>query len=46
MLETLFNAKETTSTLDGKSTRHLMIDQVDIDRPIVRKDKMKEAPFA
>jgi hypothetical protein len=46
MLETLFNAKEVQTTLDGKNTRHLIIEQIEIDKPIVRKDKMKEAPFA
>ena len=45
MLETLFDAKEETSSLDGKNTRHLIIKQLEVDKPIVRKDKIKDAPF-
>ena len=45
MLETLFGAKEETSNLEGKNTRHLIIKQLEIDKPIVRKDKIKDVPF-
>jgi len=45
MLETLFNAKEEISNLDGKNTRHLVIKQMEIDKPIARKDKIKDAPY-
>ena len=46
MLQDIFGAKETQTVLDGKNTRHLVIDAVEVDRPPVRKEKMKEAPFA
>jgi hypothetical protein len=46
MLQDIFGAKETQTILDGKNTRHLVIDAVEVDRPPVRKEKMKEAPFA
>jgi hypothetical protein len=45
MLETLFGAKEEISNLEGKNTRHLIIKQLEIDKPIVRKDKIKDVPF-
>jgi hypothetical protein len=46
MLQDIFGAKETQTILDGKNTRHLVIDAVEVDRPPVRKEKMKEVPFA
>jgi hypothetical protein len=45
MLETLFGAKEEISNLEGKNTRHLIIKQLEVDKPIVRKDKIKDVPF-
>jgi len=45
MLETLFDAKLETSNLDGKNTRHLTIKHLEIDKPILRKDKIKDAPY-
>jgi len=45
MLELLFKATEETTLLDGKNTRHLIIKQLEIDKPIIRKDNIKDAPY-
>ena len=46
MLENLFGAKEVAGKINNKSVRYIEVSQQDINRPIVRKDKMKEPPFA
>ena len=46
MLETLFNAEEIPGKINNKSVRYLSIKQQDVNKPIVRKTKMKEPPFA
>ena len=46
MLENQFNAKEITGKINNKTVRFYMVDQQEVNKPIVRKDKMKEPPFA
>ena len=46
MLQVLFGAEEEVAKLDNKSTRYLIVENVEIDKPLVRKTKIKEAPFA
>jgi len=46
MLQVLFSAEEEVAKLDNKSTRYLIVENVEIDKPLVRKTKIKEAPFA
>lgn len=45
MLQKLFKAVEKSSVLDGKNTRYLIIERVEIDKPIARKKDIKDAPF-
>jgi len=46
MLEHLFKAEEIQGKIDGKSIRYMAVKQQEIQKPIVRKDNMKEPPFA
>lgn len=46
MLENQFNAKEITGKINNKTVRFYMVDQQEVNKPIVRKDKMKEPQFA
>ena len=46
MLETLFGAEEIPGKINNKSVRYLAIKQQEVNKPIVRKTKMKEPPFA
>jgi hypothetical protein len=45
MLETMFKAKEVVGKINNKGVRYMRISQLDINKPIVRKEKMKRAPF-
>jgi hypothetical protein len=45
MLQKLFKAVEKSSVLGGKNTRYLIIERVEIDKPIARKKDIKDAPF-
>ena len=44
-LEELFNAKEKFTKIDKKSYRVMSMDTIHLDKPIVRKEEMKRAPF-
>ena len=46
MLETLFGAEEVPGKINNKSVRYISVKQQDVNKPIVRKTKMKEPPFA
>ena len=46
MLETLFGAEEIPGKINNKSVRYIAVKQQDVNKPIVRKTKMKEPPFA
>ena len=46
LLETLFNAEEIPGKINNKSVRYIAVDQQEVNKPIVRKNKMKEPPFA
>jgi len=46
MLQVLFEAEEEVAKLDNKSTRYLIVENVEIDKPIIRNTKIKKAPFA
>jgi len=46
MLETLFDAEEIPGKIESKSVRYMSLPSLKLDKPNVRKDKMKEAPFA
>ena len=46
MLENLFGAKEIPGKINNKSVRYIAVDQQEVNKPIVRKNKMKEPPFA
>ena len=46
LLEELFSAIELTKSIDGKNTRIIKMDIVKLERPNVRKTKMKDEPFA
>ena len=46
MLETLFNAEEIPGKINNKSVRYMALKTINLDRPHVRKEKMKEPPFA
>ena len=45
MLETLFDAEEMPGKINNKSVRYISVKQQDVNKPIVRKTKMKEPPF-
>jgi phosphoglycolate phosphatase-like HAD superfamily hydrolase len=45
LLEELFSAIELTKSIDGKNTRIIKMDIVKLERPNVRKTKMKDEPF-
>ena len=45
LLELLFKAKEVERKIEDKSTRFMEMPTIELDRPTVREDKMKEAPF-
>jgi hypothetical protein len=42
----MFKMKEVVKKSDGKSIRCMEIKTIHLDKPLVRTDKMKEAPFA
>jgi hypothetical protein len=46
MLETLFNAEEIPGKINNKSVRYMALKTINLDRPHVRKERIKEAPFA
>jgi hypothetical protein len=46
MLETLFGAEEIPGKINNKSVRYIAVKQQEVNKPIVRKTKMKEPPFA
>ena len=46
LLETLFKAEEIPGKINNKSVRYIAVDQQEVNKPIVRKNKMKEPPFA
>ena len=46
MLETLFAAEEIPGKINNKSVRYIAVKQQEVNKPIVRKTKMKEPPFA
>ena len=46
LLETLFKAEEIPGKINNKSVRYIAIEQQEVNKPIVRKNKMKEPPFA
>ena len=38
--------KEISGKINNKSTRYMCVTQLEMNKPIVRKDAMKEPPFA
>ena len=46
MLETLFDAEEIPGKINNKSVRYMSLKTVNLDKPKIRKEKMKEPPFA
>ena len=46
MLENQFNAVEIAGKINNKTVRYYVVKQQEVNKPIVRKDKMKEPPFA
>ena len=46
MLETLFDAEEIPGKIANKSVRYMALPTVKLEKPNIRKTKMKEAPFA
>jgi len=46
MVLTMFNGKEISGKINNKSTRYMCVTQQEMNKPIVRKDAMKEPPFA
>ena len=46
MLETLFGAEEIPGKINNKSVRYIAVKQQEVNKPIARKTKMKEPPFA
>jgi len=46
MLETLFDAEEIPGKIANKSVRYMALPTLKLEKPNIRKTKMKEAPFA
>jgi hypothetical protein len=46
MLETMFDAEEIPGKINNKSVRYMSLKTVNLDKPKIRKEKMKEPPFA
>ena len=46
MLEQTYSAKEIQGKINKKTTRYMKLSVVEIDKPIVRARKLKDAPFA
>jgi phosphoglycolate phosphatase-like HAD superfamily hydrolase len=46
LLESLFDAKENTKSIEGKNTRIIEMKTIKLDKPNLRKTNMKDVPFA
>ncbi len=46
MMQVMFDATEVTGKIDNKSVRYFTLPTIKLDKPNIRKDKMKEVPFA
>jgi|TARA_R110001583_G_scaffold15166_3_gene62724 hypothetical protein len=46
LLESLFDAKENTKSIEGKNTRIIEMKTIKLDKPNLRKTSMKDVPFA
>ncbi len=46
MLETMFDAEEIPGKINNKSVRYMSLKTVNLDKPKIRIEKMKEPPFA
>ena len=46
MLEKQFKAEEIQGKINKKTTRYIKLAVMEVDKPIVRARKLKEAPFA
>jgi len=45
LLEELFSAKEIVENVDKKNTRMIKMETIKLEKPNLRKDKMKDVPF-